>query len=321
METSPRNIALSVIGVTELVAALLGWSVVSSVVERTGGGFGFGVLFFSITAVAFFSASVLCLKAWERIILAFVIPVSSLFFSVTIPHAVVILFSSAFLYRSLGKIRDDADSRLALSFRRSMGAGAFLFTLSVAMLVSSQYYSGIRSSSWENLVPRFSLAESTGDVILRMAGSVSPELGKIRDGRMTVDAFLSTVREPGGYSGNGMDSVKESVVSAISLEMGRAELGKLVGRNVSGAERMGDLLSEALRNKAIAFLSVTKEKRNLPNGALPFFLALLLFMTLLSMGSVLQGVWTALSAGFVRLCIRMGIVSVERVPAEREVLL
>ena len=320
METSSRNIALAVIGVAELVAALFGWSVVSSVVERTGGGFGFGILFFSIVAVAFFSASVLCLKTSERIILALVVPASSIFFSATISHAAIALLSAVFLYHSLGKIRDDADSRLALSFRRSMGAGAFLFTLSIAMLISSQYYSGIRSSSWEDLVPRFSLAESTGDVILRTAGVVSPELGKIRDGRMTVDAFLSTVREPEGYSGNGMDSVKESVVSALSLEVGRVELGKLVGRNVSGTERMGDLLSEALRNKAVAFLSVTKEKRNLPNGALPFLLAILLFMTLLSMGSVLQGIWASVSAGFVRLCIRMGIVSVERLPAEREVL-
>lgn len=302
--------------------AAFGWASVETSLMAGSGRWVFPTLWFSMLAVNFLLVGMLYRERAMRIAFAGLVIGSSVPFTPTLPHLLFAFLSVAFVLSGFRKMENDIRSRLSLLFRKSMGAGVFMFALPVALLVASQYYAEIRLSSWQDLVPRFSLAEGGGDFALRVAGSVYPEIGKIRDERMTVDSFLSTVRsrEEDARGVHEEEDIFDDMSMALSLQAGRVELGKLVGRDLSGNERMADVLSEALRNKTIAFLSGAKAERDLPGGALPFFLAMLLFITILSIASILQGIWTLLAAGILRLLVRTGALSVEKVPAEREVL-
>lgn len=298
----------------------LGFASVAFSVSASGERWSTPLMWFSLLAICFLSAGALYSERSMRVAFVALSIGPSLLFTPTPAHLFLVFLSVFFVLSAFRKIETDLRSRLTLSLRKSMSAGVFLFVFPVSFLVASQYYAEIRSDSWQDLVPRFSLAEGGGDLVLRAAGNVSPEIGRIRDERMTVDSFLSTVRGTGGYSGNGADAFMDEMVASLSLEAGRMELGKLVGRDLSGDERMADVLSEALRNKTIAFLSGAKAERNLPNGALQFFLALLLFITILSLASLLRGIWVLCATGLIRFLIRSGVLSIERIPVEQEAL-
>jgi hypothetical protein len=192
MRVSPRKAVELVLSLFALGFSLLGFASVASSVSADDGRWGVPLLWFSLLAVCFLSAGVLYRK--RSMVVAFIACSigPSLLFAFTFAHLFLVALSVLLMSVGFLKIGDDLGSRLSISFRRSMGVGAFFFALPLSLLIASQYYVEIRSDSWQDLVPRFSLAEGSGDLILRAAGSISPEIGKIRDERMTVDSFLST---------------------------------------------------------------------------------------------------------------------------------
>lgn len=330
MHVSPRGALEVAIGIIGTLSAFAGWVSSALAVGASDGSWVSPSLWFSLSALCFLSAAALYRGRRERIMFVSAMSVPSLLFAPYPFHVAFIVLAVWILLAGMRRIRDDLSSRLRIVFRRSMGAGVFSFSLAVSLLVASGYYAHIRSSSWQDLVPRFSLGEGGGDVVLRIAGTMYPELGKIRDGGMTVDRFLADVRDKESYSGrvstddmeagNDTEPYQERMEEALSIAAGRSEIGRLIGREVSGDERMSDVLSEALRHKTIAFLSAKKAEENLPSGVLPFILSLLLFVTVLSVASLLQWFWVAASAGIMRALIRAGVLSVDRIPVEQESL-
>lgn len=329
MHVSSRGIIEAVVGVIGALSALVGWASVASVVGTSGGNWTFPALWFSLAALCFLLVAVLYREKAARIAFASAFLLSSFPFAPSIVHAVFIALAAWLFLAGMRRIREDMSLRLRFAFRKSMGVGMFSFSLAVSLLVASEYYGYIRGSAWQDLVPRFSLGEGGGDVVLRIAGTVYPELGKIRDEGTTVDAFLAGVRDqespseppsviPTGDAAPADQS--QSVEAALSLAAGRAEIGALVGRSVSGDEKMSDVLSEALRHKTIAFLSGKKAEQNLPASVLPFVLSLLLFVTVLSVASLLQWFWIAAAAGMMRIFIRSGTITVDRIAVEQETL-
>lgn len=329
MHVSSRGIIESVVGVIGVLSALVGWVSVASVVGTSGGNWTFPAIWFSLAALCFLLVAVLYREKAARIVFVSAFLLSSFPFAPSLPHAVFILLAAWLFLVGMRRIREDMSLRLRLAFRKSMGVGMFSFSLAVSLLIASEYYAYIRDSAWQDLVPRFSLAEGGGDAMLRIAGSVYPELGKVRDEGMTVDAFLLDVRDQENSVGpqpviptgdtDPADQTR-SVEEALSLAAGRAEIGSLVGRSISGDEKMSDVLSEALRHKTIAFLSGKKAEQNLPASILPFVLSLLLFVTVLSAASLLQWLWVAVAAGMIRLFIRSGTIAVDRIAVEQETL-
>lgn len=320
MTAPSRKIVESALLFFAIVFSSLGFASISSSISADDGRFGASLLWFSLFAVCFLMAGALYRDRSMRVALVVLSVGPSILFTPTFAHLFFLPLSALSMLSGIKRIDQDFRSRLTLSFRRSMSMGAFLFALPLALLIASQYYAEIRSDSWQDLVPRFSLAEGGGDLVLRAAGSISPEIGKIRDERMTIDAFLSAVRTTEGDPSRGEENIFDSMSESLSLEAGRMELGELVGRDLSGDERMADVLSEALRNKMIAFLSGAKAERDLPNSVLPFFLALLLFITILSIAALLRGIWVLCAAGLIRLLIRSGALSIEKIPTEQEIL-
>ena len=98
----------------------------------------------------------------------------------------------------------------------------------------------------------------------------------------------------------------------------KQELGRLLGREITGAENMHALLSEVLRKKTLAFVS--EESAALPVPILPLFLSILLFFTLYPVMSFLVPLIAALVGIFFALLRRLKWLPVAVVTAEREVI-
>lgn len=325
---SSRGVVEAVVFFSGVAFATSGWYAVSSAVGDGRGDWLFPILWFSGAAVAYLIGGMLFRGRTTRIAFVVAMLVTSLPFAPSFWHLLLVGFGILSLAGGFRKMGDDVGSRVSLHFRRSMGMGMFAFSLAVSLLIASEYYVHIRAETWEELVPKFSLGAGGGDVVLRVAGTFYPELGSMNDEGMTVDMFLENVRQSGGFPEADMAEVslnpEEQLLfqeqAAASAESGRAELGQLIGRSIAGDERMTDIFSEAIRGKLLAFLSGAKAERNLPNGALPFVLSVLLFVTALSIASFLRGLWVVIGAMLLRGLIRIGVLSVDRVPTEQEVL-
>ena len=317
------------VGIIGALSSLAGWISVASVSGTSGGNWTAPVLWFSLTAICFLLGAMLYREKSVRIAFVSALLLPSLPFASSVFHVLFIALAAWLVFVGMRRIRNDMSLRLKMAFRKSMSVGVFSFSLAVSLLIASEYYGYIKGSAWEDLVPKFSLGEGGGDAVLRIAGSIYPELGKIRDEGVTVDSFLTTVRDqegpPESFPATPVgDSAPieqgESIERELSLAAGRMEIGALVGREVLGDERMSDVLSEALRHKTIAFLSGEKAERNLPGSVLPFVLSLLLFVTVLSVASLLQWFWVSAAAGMMRLFIRSGALAVDRIAVEQETL-
>ena len=333
-----------------LTVAVLVWAVIFSVLAwrstfaslAGSGSWGVTTVWFSLLAIAYLVFSVLAEHYEASLFFGAVIFLPSVFFVFSPLQFVVFAIAVLLLFSGWRSIRREFRSRMELSIRRSLGSGVFVFSLSVAFLIAGSYYAVIRTASLADLVPQFSLGSGIGDSVLRVAGVFYPELARVREKNLSVDEFLgdmqasqtASVKDQFGSAassivgtGNlpvGVAGIRESDIDAlsakVSLDMARGEFGKLVGRTITGNEKATDVFAEALRGKLLAILSAGKVEKSLPDGALPAFLSVLVFFTVLSIAAVIQELWVLVAAGFIRLAVATGILSVKKIPAEREVL-
>jgi hypothetical protein len=68
-----------------------------------------------------------------------------------------------------------------------------MFVLGLALVLSSAYFSSIRTESWEQLVPRFSIGQGTATALIKTV-AICTLIGKTFDEGMTVDGFLLSLR-------------------------------------------------------------------------------------------------------------------------------
>ena len=241
--------------------------------------------------------------------------VPSVWQAMTVSHTVIVIFSTVLILMGLLRIQNELTARVRLSIRRSIGAGMALLLLGMTITLSSQYFVHVQSLSWERLVPSFDLAEGVGPLLLRILRPISPELGQLQDTTVTVDNFLTEVQnknnlDPQLSAGNPSQFWNEE------LQRTKRELGRLLGREVSGTENMQAILSEVLRKKTIAFFS--NETQNLPIPVLPFFLSFLLFLTLYPLLAFLVPLVGIVAGILFRIFRRFGWVTVTSVTTEQE---
>lgn len=241
--------------------------------------------------------------------------VPSIWQAMTISHAVIVIFSSLLILMGLLRIQSELTARVRLSIRRSIGAGMTLLLFGMTITLSSQYFVHVQSLSWERLVPSFDLAEGVGPLLLRVLRPISPELGQLQDTTVTVDSFLTEVQNKDNLD-LPLSAGMTSQFWNEELQRTKRELGRLLGREVSGTENMQAILSEVLRKKTIAFFS--NETQNLPIPVLPLFLSLLLFLTLYPLLAFLVPIVGMVAGIFLRLFRRFGWVTVVRVTTEQE---
>lgn len=262
-----------------------------------------------------------------------------LLFIVAWEYALVSVIAMGLVFWSVTDIAYECKERLRFRFFRSMRAGQFFFVAGLALSFSGGYYVVLKEASWEELVPRFHIAEEMTAVIFKAASVINPDFSTLSGGNTTVDEFLLDLERNKREQILLSDSERSMpVVSPLTdtgdaaalaafqkqlseesfLRSGREQIADLAGRSVEGNEKISDILSVALQRKLIGLLGEQKTAEHIPSQAVPFFLSLLLFFTLLPVLSMLGILCILMAELFFVLSLKVGWLTLERVSAEQE---
>lgn len=277
------------------------------------------ILWFFLLAVFFFLGTVLWTNLFLRIVGGALVFLPGLFFIRSWEYIVAGLLSGIFIFWSSTTIAREIGERVRFRFFKSARVGQFLFVLGLSLSISGGYYVFLKNVSWEELVPRFRIGEEMTTVIFKVAGAINPGFAKLSQGTASVDEFLLSFGQnkpeaeslPRGNSEKQIteqdilnvfpqlsqysrgknilplsDLDQQQIAQKLFLESGREQVATLVGRPVAGSEKMSDILSLAVQNRLITFLRGGEMTQTMPSQAVPFFLSLLLFLTLLSLASI-----------------------------------
>lgn len=307
------------------------------------------LLWFSFLGAAFLLGTVVWKERFSWVLAPIVVFIPSLIFVHTWYQVVSSSVAVLFCYWSIFSVRNEVVDRVRFRFSRNVSAGLFLFVLGLSIALSSAYFSSIRSESWEELVPRFSIGEGTAAFFIKTVAYVYPDWKKLADEGMTVDGFLLSLKkddelqdasfeelgqqmgiDPAAMpvlveylrSNIATDTLDRGAVSReLYLRSGREQMARLAGRSLSGEEQIVDIFSSAIQHKIIMILSGEKAAKHLTPESVPLILTLLFFLTLLPVASVVGYLWIGLSFFLFQLAIFFGWVKLDRVPRVQEILL
>lgn len=330
-----------------LLLSLGAWRSFFETVLATGAGdIWQPILWFSAVSAFFFAGAV----AWERKSFRFLGPMAvflpSLIFIPSWQHAVFEGLAILSAVWSIAAIRSETHERLRFHFFKSSSAGKFALVLALSLSISSGYFALVKDASWQELVPRFRLGEGMSTLLLQTVAAVRPDLRELSDENMTVDGFLAGLKrdqeDAAGEESGNMDELLSAIPGAseyvaknglkkpgmtgaelageVYLRSGREQLSALAGRPVMGDEKISAVFSSAIEQKITGLFGGGEAARRVPSQAIPFFLALLLFLTLLPLGSILGPVWILLSLFIFSLSLRFRWLKIARVEKEQEIL-
>lgn len=346
-----QKIIASVFFLLEAGISFFSWQSVYSAVFVPGAShFLIPSIFFSILA-ALLLVSVSLFPAPIFRMLGIAIAVLPVFlFAHSILIGVAVGFAAILFYRSLFVVDRELSEHLKIRFFSSAKTGVFMLALGFSLLIVTLHAAMISRLPAEKLLPRFSLADGAGKMALQMAGKINPALASLTEENLSVDEFLLGLmpREDseGGIDGirgiegsfdpkdvriretlraNGIDAEKLSGISltnaefqkALFLKEGRRRISDVLGRNVQGDEQATDVISEIINAKIFGtFSGVQKEGKSL--DTLRAIIALLLFVSLLSLGSSFGLIWAFFSSVIFWILREGNIVAIRRMPIEAE---
>ena len=277
------------------------------------------IVWFSFLAVFFFLGTIVWTNLILRLSGAAFIFLPGLFFIREWEYIVLGAVSVIFIYWSARAIAWETKERVRFHFFRNVRAGQFIFVIGLSLVISGGYYVFLKNAVWDDLVPRFKIGEGMTSVTFKVAGVINPSFAKLSQNNTTVDEFLLSLEQSSMEEGNQSQALpekkgnsqnianafpqinqflngknvalfsgmnQEQIAQQLFLKSGREQIATLVGRPVAGDEKIADALSVALQNKLITILNVGEAAQHIPSSAVPFFISLLLFLTLLSIGAV-----------------------------------
>ncbi|MBP7822225.1 MAG: hypothetical protein KA034_00180 [Candidatus Moranbacteria bacterium] len=346
-----QKIIASVFFLLEAGNSFFAWQSVHSAVFVPGASHFLipGILFSLLAALLLVSVSLFTTPIFRMLgIVIAVLPVFLFAHSISISIAVGL--AAILFYRSLFVVDRELSEHLKIRFFSSARTGVFMLAFGFSVLIVAFHAAMISQLPAEKLLPRFSLADGTGKMALQMAGKVNPALASLTEEDLSIDEFLLGLmpREDseGGIDGvrgigesfdpkdarirevlkmNGIDAEKLSGISptnaefqkALFLKEGKRRVSDVLGRTVQGDERATDVLSEIINAKIFGtFSGVQKEGKSL--DTLRAIIALLLFLSLLSLGSAFGLIWAFLSSVIFWILREGNIVAIRRMPIEAE---
>lgn len=256
-------------------------------------------------------------------------------------YFVIIFLSGTLAFLSIRFTEQEIADRIRFHFFRSVRAGSFLFILALSLALSGTYFASIQQESWEELVQRFSVGEGTATAVFKTSAYFYPEWKSLATEGTTVDEFLLSLKKDetlppevfsealtsptlSDYLKQGMlgQVLDEKAVSQeLYLRAGRDQIASLLGRSVSGEEKIADVFSLAVQRKIITVLSGEQVSEHFSPTIIPFVLTLLLFFTLLPLGSLASLLWIFLSFLFFRLALFFGWIRMEKAMKEQDILM
>ncbi len=330
--------------VVESLLALGSWRVfLETALEPNLWNTTVALAWFSFLGASFLLGTVVWEKKIFQIIGAGLLFLPSFLFIHTWYYPLVILIAWVIAWNSIHTVQQEITERLHFHFFHNVRTGAFSLVLGLTLALSGAYYVSIQQASWEELLPRFSTGEGTATAIFKTVAYIYPAWKNLGEEGTTVDQFLLSIKNnqedaPSemstmSSSGTALPDVMQSlqqlgvdglfdqdrISEELYLQAGRQQIASIVGRPVSGDEKMADIFAVVIQHKIIAALSGGQASQHLPPPIVPFVLTVLLFLTLLPFGSSLSWLWAFLSYLVFRVVLSFGWITLSRATREQEV--
>lgn len=329
----------------EGVCSFFAWqSLYHSVLFSDSSRFLLPIVLFSLLAILLLESVVLFpLPLFRTLAIEIaILPVFVLGWSVTSLIAVPLAF--LFCYWSLTVIDRELSEHVKVRFLSSARMGTFLLSLGFALVIVAGYATLISSMPPEKLFPRFTLTDGMGSIVLQIASKANPAFSRLVKEDLSVDDFIlqmmpqemmsgtdgtsvdmqgiiSTFAESRGLSSEEL--MKEQKLAAAEMQKGlflketKQRLSDILSREVTGGERAKDVLSEIINAKIFGMIAPPHTEGGSVD-TLRAILSLLLFLSLLSLGSLLGFVWAFFAWVIFWILQGSNVVAIRRIPIEAE---
>lgn len=258
----------------------------------------------------------------------------SLIFAPNFWHFLILLFASMLLSTAYLQIKKDLGQNVKIYLPKTLRMGKTFFILALALVISSQYYFQAKKIGLLK-TPTFDIGvildnKWAKEILYR----INPDLQKLEDKNLTVDELILENFEESRAGSGELDLLNlagsSQVISPVNLqkieelrkqkilEAGRESFGKMANRKLIGSEKVTDVITEVINQKVQNLVSP-----NYSNGSfslVSFGMALVLFLTVLSLGAFIVRILVHVVSFIFWIFISGKIIQVKMVPVEMEVL-
>ncbi len=315
-----------------------------------------GILFSSFFILLYLSAILIKERHFIYVMTLLCFSLSFVFIFVSWHFVSIFL---GFLLASFGifHIRRDMQLNIKVNLGKAITTGKTFLIIAVALIISSQYFYTIKDKDLENIMPRIQSSKAFDALTSNILGAINPAFKDVSGNSATVDEFILETQNKqtedenitalsdeqldasinnqmgNNFSPQQKEDLKKDTQDKLKtiskelldsnqkiiLEQSRKDLSEIVGKDLTGQERVSEIFPQMI-NKKIAdyFRPKVNENHSLP--LLPMILAIILFLTIVPLGSFLNIFWTLLSRLIFWILVKSGAITIGKVQKEVEII-
>lgn len=242
----------------------------------------------------------------------------SFFFSWDLSRLIAFLLALLGMTASLYRIKKDLLLNIKVDLGKSIGAAKSILILSIAIMISSQYYGEVKDKEMQKTILKLDISSTSKIITPDLISFLNPQFKNINSSGLTVDEFILQMQKDRlekslkeGSENQKLDKIIESQGAdslapeqkdfirkeflqnldqsngeIAILEEGRKKLSEMSGKEITGSEKISDVFSDIVNKKINEYLVPSIDQGSMP--ILPIVIAIILFFTIASLGNLLS---------------------------------
>jgi len=324
-----------------LVAGFFSWFSVDRAINVPGADVWVvpGIFFSSLIIVYYLSAVLIRdIKIMAALIVVTLLP--SLFFAANFLHSIDIIIGLVFLLLAVTAIGRELKLGIKINPYKAFKAGNFFVIMAISFVISTQYFFEVKDLEAARQIPKLPTQKISNLIVPRVLAITNPEFKNMNDEKLTVDQFIAKTQGKQFSVAEEDAMIDKQIGRSISSEerfayrrefekqissaqdlafiQSREKLSEMAGRTLSGDEKISDVLAQKIDNSIAEFVTPTANSNDFP--ALPISMAIILFLSVFSLGSLLSMIWISVAGAIFGVLVKAGVVSVRKIMQEVEVL-
>lgn len=302
-----------------LIAAFLAWQSIDRAVNVTDSSKWFApIAFFSGLSILLYLDIILIRRMLLLGALLAGVFLLDLIFTINSFHIIATLLAYLLSVWSMVRIKRDLRLNVKISLWKSIRSGSVLMLVAFSMMIASQYYVEIKKMDSQRLIPQFNISEMTGSLTSKFLAAMNPDFKVLEQDGLTVDELILQIQKNQNEEFSGTANANEQLNQLI-LQEGRKKFSEIAGMPLIGQEKVSDVLSNVVNQRIDRYLGsgLADSQKSSP---LPFIMAIVLFLTIVPLGSVLSKLWIIVIGIIIWIFIKSGLIHIAKIPVEMEII-
>ncbi|MDD5397152.1 MAG: hypothetical protein PHW24_03785 [Candidatus Moranbacteria bacterium] len=349
-----RKILSIILGSLTIIFAFLSWwSVRQAVVMSDSSTWAVPMTFFSLYVILVCLDIILMKDVLFLELLLLCSLATSLFFAFAWLQLGAILLGGYSMFLASRRVREDMDFNLKVSIWKSLLAGKSFLLISLTIVIAMQYFIVLDNFDGEKKVPNFDMSFITKKIAIPFISTINPQFKSLQDETLTVDQFIMQTQSdalqnvgmsaesqqlldskiPANLDQFQKDALKKQAMAnydgvqrkllqknqELILTSGRKQLSDLAGTPVYGDEKISDVFTGLIGNKINSYFN-PKVSEGPKNSTFSLILAIVLFLIIYPLGSILSIAWFLLTKLIVLLLFKFKVLQVRVINVPKEIL-